>query len=72
MGISTVASPANSDIRPSDRRGESPSVRRADGGGHLGGHTAGKAWTPERLRPDSDLILQRPGAKWPPTMGDRR
>jgi hypothetical protein len=69
----TVASPANSDVRPSDRRGESPSVRRADGG-HLLAHVGKNTATNPKLRQDSDLIFQRrgAGAQWPPVQGDKR
>jgi hypothetical protein len=69
--MKTVASPANSDVRPSDRRGESPSVRRADGA-HLAPHVGKNALQHAPRRSDSDLIFQRSGAQWPPVHGDRR
>jgi hypothetical protein len=66
--VKEVGSPVNTHVRDSDRRGESPSVRSD----HLGRHTAGKGWTPERLRSDSDLIQPRSNAQWPPAQGDRQ
>jgi hypothetical protein len=62
----TVASPANSDVRPSDRRGESPSVRSDRAGGHILPHVAKSPLTNEKLvrRPDDgDLSFQRGNAQ---------
>jgi hypothetical protein len=68
----TVASPANRDVRPSDRRGESPSVRSDRAGGHILPHVAKSPLTNEKLvRRDSDLSLKTSNARFP-SDGDNR
>jgi hypothetical protein len=59
--VREVGSPINTSVRDSDRRGEF----RADRGGHIGRHSAGKGWTPLARRDQGDLSLERSNLDFP-------